>query len=51
MEDYSEDCCCAFWCGCCVTAQIARQEYEDLEAGPMQGRYKYAPCEPTGTPE
>jgi Cys-rich protein (TIGR01571 family) len=20
-----EDCCCAFWCGCCTVAQVARQ--------------------------
>ena len=23
-EGVVDDCCCAFWCGCCATAQIAR---------------------------
>ena len=24
-EGICDDCCCAFWCGCCATAQIARK--------------------------
>jgi len=29
-----EDCCCAFWCGCCTVAQIARQtaDYDQRRA-------------------
>ena len=23
-EGVCDDCCCAFWCGCCTTAQVAR---------------------------
>ena len=29
-----EDCCCAFWCGCCTVAQVARQtaDYDQSRA-------------------
>jgi Cys-rich protein (TIGR01571 family) len=29
-----EDCCCAFWCGCCTVAQLARQtaDYDQRRA-------------------
>lgn len=29
-----EDCCCAFWCGCCTVSQLARQtaDYDNEEA-------------------
>ena len=38
-----EDCCCAFWCGCCTVAQIARQtaDYDQRRA---------VCCSPTGLP-
>jgi Cys-rich protein (TIGR01571 family) len=38
-----EDCCCAFWCGCCTVAQIARQtaDYDQRRA---------VFCSPTGLP-
>jgi Cys-rich protein (TIGR01571 family) len=38
-----EDCCCAFWCGCCTVAQIARQtaDYDQRRA---------ECCSPTGLP-
>ena len=41
-----DDCCCAFWCGCCATAQIARHEY----AIPATGTVKYDCCSATGEP-
>mmetsp|Transcript_21220 Transcript_21220/g.63334 ORF Transcript_21220/g.63334 Transcript_21220/m.63334 type:complete len:193 (-) Transcript_21220:76-654(-) len=47
IEDCSEDCCCTFWCTCCVTAQLARHEYEDVETGTI----KYACDKPTGVAE
>lgn len=30
-----EDCCCAYWCGCCTVAQMARHtvDYRQYEAG------------------
>ena len=45
-EGIVEDCCCAFWCGCCATAQIARHEY----AIPATGTVKYDCCSATGEP-
>ena len=41
-----DDCCCAFWCPCCATAQIARHEY----AIPATGTVKYDCCSATGEP-
>ena len=45
-EGIVDDCCCAFWCGCCATAQIARHEY----AIPATGTVKYDCCSATGEP-
>ena len=45
-EGVCDDCCCAFWCGCCATAQIARHEY----AIPATGTVKYDCCSATGEP-
>ena len=45
-EGVVDDCCCAFWCGCCATAQIARHEY----AIPATGTVKYDCCSATGEP-
>ena len=38
-----EDCCCAFWCGCCTVAQIARQTADFDERRALC-------CSPTGLP-
>ena len=39
-----DDCCCAFWCGCCATAQMARHEYLEVETGIV----RYDCCSATG---
>jgi hypothetical protein len=38
-----DDCCCTFWCGCCVTIQMARQTHDEEE-------YPYQCCTSTGLP-
>lgn len=37
----SEDCCCSFWCGCCVNIQIFSQIQMRRESG-------YQLCSPEG---
>jgi len=39
----NEDCCCSFWCGCCVTIQIFNQVNMRCETG-------YQLCSPEGVP-
>ena len=42
--DGFEDACCAMFCGCCATAQMARHEYLEVETGVV--RYEF--CSSTG---
>ena len=42
--DGCEDACCALWCGCCATAQMARHEYLEVETGIV----RYDCCSATG---
>ena len=42
--DGFEDACCACWCGCCATAQMARHEYLEVETGIV----RYDCCSATG---
>ena len=42
--DGFEDACCALWCGCCATAQMARHEYLEVETGIV----RYDCCSATG---
>ena len=39
-----EDACCAMFCGCCATAQMARHEYLEVETGIV----RYDCCSATG---
>ena len=42
--DGFEDACCACWCGCCATAQMARHEFLEVETGIV----RYDCCSATG---
>ena len=42
-----EDCCCAFWCTCCATAQLARHEYGSIP----NKRVEYDCGSATGVPQ
>ena len=42
--DGFEDACCAMFCGCCATAQMARHEYLEVETGVV----RYECCSSTG---
>lgn len=42
------DCCCGYWCSCCVLSQMARQTH-DYDAEPVEC-CSGACCTPTGTP-
>ena len=42
--DGFEDACCAMFCGCCATAQMARHEYLEVETGIV----RYDCCSATG---
>lgn len=39
--DGVEDCCCIFWCGCCVACQTHRHTHDET-------KYKYSCCSQTG---
>ena len=42
--DGFEDACCAMFCGCCATAQMARHEFLEVETGVV----RYDCCSATG---
>ena len=42
--DGFEDACCAMFCGCCATAQMARHEFLEVETGIV----RYDCCSATG---
>ena len=42
--DGFEDACCAMFCGCCATAQMARHELLEVETGIV----RYECCSATG---
>ena len=37
-EGVCDDCCCAFWCGCCTTAQVARPRRRPRRSTPSPRR-------------
>jgi Cys-rich protein (TIGR01571 family) len=43
-EGRMDDCCCIFWCGCCVGIQLARHTHDE-------GQYPYSCCSTTGISE